>query len=215
MSYILDALRKSDQQRQRGATPTLSAAPAIAAEPKRPAFLLYSLLAAALVSSGVVVGWLRPWLPEQPAPAVQPSAAKPLQSSPSQAAPAPLPVLPDMTKKPDPVQFPPAPATPPQAPAAAPKVVPEKPANTGLNDPMQEPGVMALAELPLSIQQEIPKMQISLHAYSAKPKDRLVSIDNRLLREGDSPAPGIRLEQITPDGMIFSYKGYRFRHGVR
>ena len=28
-------------------------------------------------------------------------------------------------------------------------------------------------------------------------------------------APGLKLEQITPDGMIFSYKGYRFSRGVR
>jgi hypothetical protein len=26
---------------------------------------------------------------------------------------------------------------------------------------------------------------------------------------------GLQLEQITPDGMIFSYKGYRFKRGIR
>jgi hypothetical protein len=36
-----------------------------------------------------------------------------------------------------------------------------------------------------------------------------------MLQEGEDLAPGIRLEQITPDGMIFSYKGYRFRRGVQ
>jgi hypothetical protein len=40
MSYILDALKKSEQQRQRGAAPTLLAAPAIAAAPRRPTALL-------------------------------------------------------------------------------------------------------------------------------------------------------------------------------
>jgi len=28
-----------------------------------------------------------------------------------------------------------------------------------------------------------------------------------MLKEGDFPAPGLRLEQITPDGVILSYKG--------
>jgi general secretion pathway protein B len=219
MSYILDALRKSDQQRQRGTTPTLPTAPATAAEPKQPAFLMYGLLAATLLGAGMVVGWLRPWQPEQPALAVQPSAARPLESGPHQTAPAPQPALPIMTRKPGLVQELPAPATPSKALIASPEKsqtpLPEKPAKTGLNDPAREPRVMAMADLPLSIQQEIPNLPISLHAYSVKPKDRLVSIDNRLLREGESPAPGIRLEQITPDGMIFSYKGYLFRHGVR
>ena len=58
-------------------------------------------------------------------------------------------------------------------------------------------------------------MTISVHAYSGNPGDRLVSINNRMLREGDSVAPGLRLEQITPDGMIFGYRGYSFRRGVK
>jgi general secretion pathway protein B len=72
-----------------------------------------------------------------------------------------------------------------------------------------------MAELPVPMQDQIPKMSISVHAYSARPADRLVGINGRLLREGDYPAPDLRLEQITPDGMILSYKGYRFRHGIR
>ena len=91
--------------------------------------------------------------------------------------------------------------------------MPEKPA--GPADTAQEQKVVPLAELPLTIQQEIPAMTIPLHAYSSKPRDRLVSINDRMLREGESLTPGLRLEQITPDGLIFSYKGYRFRRGVQ
>ena len=74
---------------------------------------------------------------------------------------------------------------------------------------------MTMAELPLSIQQEIPKMMITVHAYSRATQERLLGINDRMLREGDYLAPGLLLEQITPDGMIMNYKGYRFRHGVR
>ena len=76
------------------------------------------------------------------------------------------------------------------------------------------PPVMALADLPVAIQQELPHMSISVHAYSGKSADRLVSVNDRLLREGDEVAPGLRLVQITPDGMVLSYKGYSFRRGV-
>lgn len=58
-------------------------------------------------------------------------------------------------------------------------------------------------------------MSISVHAYSSQAGNRLVYINNRLLREGMSLAPGLTLEQITPDGMIFTYKGYRFSRRVK
>ena len=76
MSYILDALRKSDLQRQRGAPPTLLAVQDSAVERKRPVILAYSLLAAVLVGAGMVVGWLRPWQSEQAAP-VRPETVPP------------------------------------------------------------------------------------------------------------------------------------------
>ena len=75
--------------------------------------------------------------------------------------------------------------------------------------------VMTMAELPVAIQQELPPMSVSVHAYSGKPAERLVDINGHLLHEGEDVAPGLRLEQITPEGMILSYKGYTFSRGVR
>jgi general secretion pathway protein B len=220
MSYILEALKKSDQQRQRGATPTLPAAQVAIAAPKQPVFLYYGLFAAVVLAAGIVIGWLRPWQAEQPVPATEPVAAKPLP----QTAAASLPEPPEMARttlqelsaansmpaamKPD--MPAPAKAETQVAPPATSAPVSEKPADTA-----QEQKVVPLAELPLQIQQEIPAMTIPLHAYSSKPRDRLVSINDRMLREGESLTPGLRLEQITPDGLIFSYKGYRFRRGVQ
>ena len=58
-------------------------------------------------------------------------------------------------------------------------------------------------------------MTVTVHAYSDRPADRLVGINNRMLHEGDDVVPGLRLEQITPEGMVFGYKGYSFRRGVK
>ncbi len=74
---------------------------------------------------------------------------------------------------------------------------------------------MAKAELPPAIQQELPPMAVSLHAYSGKPSNRLVGINDKLLQEGDALMPGLILEEVTRKDMIFSYKGYRFRQGVQ
>jgi general secretion pathway protein B len=236
MSYILDALRKSDQQRKRGAAPALLAGQA-AAVPKQPPLLSYGLLAVALLGAGMLIGWLRPWQADQAPPGrTEIVAAKPLEPMPRQAAPAPVAMVPEPQLQ----------NAAPLAPAArAPQHVPAKPhpaaraksetaiaslaAGSGAagKAPVQRQGagtaadagraqaVISMAELPLSIQQELPAMTITVHAYSGNPRDRLVGINNRMLHEGDEAAPGLKLEQITPDGMIFGYKGYSFRRGVK
>jgi general secretion pathway protein B len=241
MSYILDALRKSDQQRQRGAAPTLHAGQAAAQAPKQPAFLAYGLLAAVLVGAGMVIGWLRPWQAEQAAPGrAELVAAKPLESTPRQLPPAPSEMAPQ--RKPEPqlqnaaptAQAAPAPALVPAKPPRPARAKPEPrsappaadgalPARTAAPTPAvgtaadaaRVQTVISMAELPLALQQELPPMTISVHAYSGNPGDRLVGINNRTLREGEYVVPGLKLEQITPEGMIFGYKGYSFRRGVK
>jgi len=252
MSYILDALRKSDLQRHRGAAPTLLAVQDSAVAPKQPAFLAYGLLAAVLVGAGIVIGWLRPWQPEQAAP-VRPEtvAARPPESTPRQPAPATSETAP--LPKPDPklqsaTQPAQAAATPSEiAPQAKPKLKPkpklparakpvtdgpsseadaattkttaapatEQPADTAAADAAGAQAAISMAELPPSVRQELPAMKITVHAYSGDPGGRLVGMDNRILREGDFVVPGLELEEITPDGMIFTYKGYRFHRGVK
>lgn len=255
MSYILDALRKSDQQRQRGAAPTLLAGQATPAAPKQPPYVFYGLLAVVLLGAGMVIGWLRPWQTEQAAPVAKPPEASLRQPAPARTEIAPAPEaqmhstapMAQVAPAPAPVPAPaPAPAPAPLAaprPAAAPAAVQAQPraraeasgkpqdAGTAVPGkaaalPQQPPAapaadaapaqyIVSLAELPLALQQELPPMTISVHAYSGNPKDRMVGINNRMLREGDSVVPGLKLEQITPDGMIFGYKGYSFRRGVK
>jgi general secretion pathway protein B len=96
-----------------------------------------------------------------------------------------------------------------------PSPAPERPAGVRPADAVPERTPVLFAELPLAIQQDIPKLSILFHLYSGNPKDRLVGINDRTLREGDPVAPGLVLERITPDGMVLSYKGYRFLHGTR
>jgi general secretion pathway protein B len=203
MSYILDALRKSDQQRRRGAAPTLlTLQPSAVVRKKRPGSLAYGLLVVVLVGAGMVVGWLRPWQPEQAAPAATAMAPQP--------APEPKPELPANAKpQTDGASHEADAATP--ARTAAP---PERRVDIAAADAAGET-VISMEQLPLSIRQGLPPMTISVHAYSGNPRNRMIGIGSRILREGDAVAPGLKLEEITPDGMIFGYKGYRFRRGVK
>ena len=206
MSYILDALRKSDQQRRRGAVPTLPEAPVTRAASERRIFLRYVLLGMVLLTLGMFIGWLRPWVNEPSSNA--PGAANRLESPPRQPVPqsrAPVQAEAKPARKEPPLA---ASALKRDAPEAA--VVEKKLPMTSAPAPAQR-----VSELPLAIQQELPPLSIAMHAYSSQPKDRLVSVDGRLLRESDYLTPELRLEQITPDGMIFTYRGYRFRRDLR
>jgi general secretion pathway protein B len=248
MSYILDAIRKSDMQRQRGAAPTLLTSHEPSVTPGRTMPVIYWILAATLLIVGVVIGWLRPWQTTTPvapaagsatAPAAVPAllpppaappellrrvereqaAAKPVAvppASPGNTAPLPA-ATPVATPAPSPAIALPAPApTAPVATAIAPvpAVVASGTAKAA-PEVAPESRIINFADLPPNIRDEIPRMAIAVHAYSREPKNRLVTIDNRLLHEGDDAAPGIRLDQITPDGMVFIYKGYRFRRSVQ
>jgi general secretion pathway protein B len=219
MSYILDALKKSDQQRQLGATPTLQAAQLTVPAPKRPLFIYYGLLAIVLLVAGIAIGWLRPWQAEQPPPITEPVAAISPISISQQAAPAPLTAPPEMPvalKPNNPVLA--ISGTPGAAAPMPDKSMPDnfisgKP--TSIAGVAQEQKAIPFGELPAQIQREIPAMTVQLHSYSSNPSERLVYINSTRLREGDSLMPGLSLEQVTPDGMIFSYKGYRFQRGIR
>jgi general secretion pathway protein B len=231
MSFILDALRKSDQQRQRSATPTLASAQTPAAEPGQPALFWYGLIAAVLVGAGILIGWLQQ-TSSQPLPvALPPTVTKPVEAPAFTSAPRPP--FPETMRKPEaPPATPVSKATPPAvavanaptstapplpltaAAASAPREVAPPASANAAGDASRESAVMQLSELPPAIQQEIPKLSILAHSYSSKPKARFVFINDQMMHEEDYPAPGLKLEQITPDGMVFSYKGYRFRRGA-
>jgi len=202
MSYILDALKKSDQQRQRGAVPPLNTVQVTVAEPKRPMTAHYGLLAAVLLGVGILVGWLRPWQSEQPVSETKNISAMVPAPVMQQEAP---PLVPNETfAKTEVVHA-----------EVSPVVAPVQKKSSALTETAPQQQVLAFGELPLQIQQEIPTLNVQLHAYANQPSERLVSINNIRLREGELLMSGLRLEQITPDGMIFSYKGFRFQRGIR
>ena len=65
--------------------------------------------------------------------------------------------------------------------------------------------------LPQSLRQRLPELSISFLAYSRKPPERIVSINGRILREGQTIADDLTLEKITSAGAVLNYRGDRFR----
>ena len=142
MSYILDALRKSDQQRRLGGVPTLAYAQVAPIAPEKSAILLNGVLGLMLiVSIGMLIVWLRPSPPE-PA-AIAAITAKPLASPPRQTMPAPAPAAPAKLE-PEPIRAE-APATAVLTPALAVPAPKRKAPVTARSEPRNLPPVAVAA----------------------------------------------------------------------
>jgi general secretion pathway protein B len=222
MSYILDAIKRSEQQRQRAAAPSLGTAAEPANSAQKPSFMLYGIASATLITAGVLIGWLGPWRQgdaSAPALAPKPAIAQPIEIA------RPM-VAPEAENRPaKAIGEPQADAANPfsskvAAPARKRRVSPSTPAvpasgpekkSVSVIPAPSDGKIIAMHELPPDILLEIPKLAISGYSYSTTTKERVVAINDRLVQEGQYVADGLKLEQITQDSLVFSYKNYRFR----
>jgi len=77
--------------------------------------------------------------------------------------------------------------------------------------PRNDNQVYSFGQLPISIQKQIPALQMSLHAYNRDDASAsMVQLNDRIMREGDRVTENINLEKIEADGIVLRYDGYRF-----
>ena len=210
MSFILDALKKSESERKRADAPALYETQMAPARPRVATWLIVLgalLLINIVVLSVVLLRGSREAAPA--ATAVSPTATPaPAASAPASAAPS-------------------APAQQAAAPPAAGSA-----ADTGTADnatgaaaappdddapavdpahavanPADVPTYEQLASAPGA---NLPELKLDLHAYAANPADRFVFLSGVNLKEGQTSPAGVRVESITPDGAILSWHGTRF-----
>jgi general secretion pathway protein B len=218
MSYILDALKRADAERERGVVPGLYArqlagSGAATRTPGRKLILIACGTALLLGAMALALWFFR--APPDSAPRVNADqiAAKP--------APAPVVRPPEVIAT---VQAPvqqPAPtltATPPPAPApvvaakpATTASAPPTPKTTASAPPAPVAAVPMLADLSDDIRRQIPALTITGAVYSDNPGQRLLLVNNQVLPQGNLVAPEITLEEIGAKSSIFSFRGNRFR----
>ena len=221
MSYILEALKKSQAERQLGELPSIHApqvqlhdGAASGAASRAPVWLALGGVAVAVAAALLL--W-QPWPTGTAAPVAAPAVLvqavpAPVPAVVPQAVPAPAPVV-------VPVPVPPAATAAPvrhARPVAEPK--PESPVPAPASAlPVPAPAAAAeetvpgMRDLPEPIQRQIPPVAIGGYIYSKNPADRLLLIDKVLRHEGEELAPGLVLEKLQPKAAIFSFKGYRYR----
>jgi hypothetical protein len=76
------------------------------------------------------------------------------------------------------------------------------------------PPVPKWHELAPEVRDAIPNLVVSMLIYSHKTEERWININGSKRREGQEISSGLKLEQITPDGAIFNYRGQHFFKSV-
>jgi general secretion pathway protein B len=259
MSYILDALRKSEKERRQGTKPDfLSVQDAIGEESKKRSLMPHLLIISLLINAAVLIWWFNPWQSEksgqtpsystvkqQPEsklvlPLLQPTTSAsglrteierdkassdkrimtPNKEGKLKSAIGQRLLMNDSTDLENRASNPRAeigvksfhdiaPVTQEQTKTI--QQVPSGPKRTINNVPPRENILYGIEDLPSSIQQSLPPITISVSLYSNDPSSRMAKINGAMIREGEYLTTGLRVEEITPDGVIFSYQDYRFR----
>lgn len=205
MSFILDALKKSETERQQQGPSDFANVPSSHESTGAPRWLwVLGLLLA--VNLAVLLGVLL----RNDSAEIVPTTA---QASSAQQAPAAAPSFSERIREAREKE----PATrtvavPTTEPAAEPAVektaaVPAQPR------PQPEFTVAALPtadELIANGQLQMADLHLDIHVYSEKPADRFVFINMVRHREKSRLAEGPVVQEITPEGVILNYQGTRF-----
>ena len=209
MSFILDALRKSETERQQQAGGEFSNVPSSSGESQSPKWL-WMLALLLLVNVAVLLGiLLRPdaapeaETPTSPAPAV-------IESVPIEAEPAPQeataePSFEDRVAEVKESQPPPEPVAEEIAAPAA-----DDPSPAIIAPPPSQERLMTLDELRLAGATQLPELHLDIHVYADDPAERFVFVNMNKHREGSQLDEGPVVSEITPEGVVLEHQGRRF-----
>jgi len=226
MSFILDALKKSEAERQRQAGPALLEMRIVRPARRLPVWAV--IVGVALVVCVLVLAWValrRPAAPASAAATAPAAAAAPTPGAAGSASPAGT--APQQAIGSAATQLPASAApTPGAMPMASVGTDSQNTAAAGDDNPADvapaEPapasaspshsgtaGLRNYAELG----GKLPELRLDLHVYAAKSADRYAFINMRRVREGDVTSEGVQVKEITPDGVVLEYQGTEFLLG--
>jgi general secretion pathway protein B len=224
MSFILDALKKSELERQRQSVPGLMDTPSRTRRNRLPIWAI-ALAVLLVVNLGVLTFVLMkrgtpPVATATPpadartsnrppaAPAPGPSAAQTRPFSPMDSSPVYAPEIPvtDAPVAKAPASSPGAAAAPPPARSAH----REDPLLTDAAPDEPEETLPSISEINLTGSQALPELHLDVHVYATKPSERFVYINMRKYHEGAVLQEGPKLERIRRDGVVLDYQGLRF-----
>lgn len=229
MSFILDALKKSENARQETAPAEFAGVPSSPGDTRTPGWLW--LLAALLAVNAVVLAGFLLRSDTPPAvPASLPSASTPgtVPARTSTPEPAAVATTPDTAPAtfadrvararadqqaraasgPETDAGSPSAATTANVATAAVDAPPV--AAAGAVAPARSPFLPSIDELRMRGATSLPDLHVDIHVYSDTPADRFVFINMNKYRESDQLSEGPIVTEITPDGVVLEHRGTAF-----
>lgn len=224
MSFILDALRKSEHERQRSTVPGLSQVPVAIPQPQLPRWAVVVMGALAGVVLVLGAAWwqsLRP--PAEPAGSPAGIVERSIELPPSSSTGASETSVSSRPAAPDPLAPAPAPSLAAAAGAAAIEAESAPPAAAPTSAPTSAPfsaaprldvptdGVTLPSPAALAAEGiAVPPLRLELHAFSSRPHERFVFINGRKYVEGDRLTEGPQVVSIAPTGAVLAHAGRQF-----
>lgn len=237
MSYILEALKKLERDRQRERMPNLLTVQGDHKPvTKKKTLWPYIVIGLILVNVAFVflLFWVDPWTNT-----VVSTRYKTLAKV-EKATPAPSTTVDEKSGQPpmeprkdttttenkDLVR-----PSPPQTRSDLPRKTPLEPSQTKTAPPLQPPPqheakverppkaikpalpggkILSVGELPADARAGLPELKMTVHSYNEQMQSRFVVINNSILREGQSINADLKVEQITQNGVVLNSRGYRF-----
>lgn len=199
MSYILDALKKSDQERQQGTSPNLysehgSIPPDMVFSPfkrHRTFWLIPGGVLIILATLGIFLFQYR----SQPTKKESVEITETTPLSDEVKAPPPRVLVKEKIQVLQPIEA--------NEVSSAPPMVFEKEAS--------QSSLPFLDELSANLRSEIPILKFAGHTYSENPYQRMIIINGKILREGDMIDSNTRLMEINWEGVTIDFRGTRFQ----
>lgn len=237
MSYILDALKKSEQERDLGQVPTLNTKPYVNKKDKS----LLPVWIGACGIFGVSVAGAFFYFDYQkstnfpPTELIKQQSIAPMdlvKEEQTHSVTETMDILalenPRFVKH----QAPPVPVTAVKPELATEADVPVKKAVTGkvimatenIEQPIAEVvesnieteqvafiEIPTVDELSTSLRQRIPDLALNVHVYDDEPAERFILMNMKRYKEGEQTREGLFLEEILPNGVVMSLNGTLFR----
>ena len=200
MSFILDAIAKSEQERQQQDVPQAQILGLPLGDTPRKRRLLPYFVAAALILNAVLFAiWIRSSQPERKEVLALDNVERIEMPKEQLVAPEPVTQVEQAVAEPEII-------------VAIPESTPDPAAEE--REPLLR-DISSLSELPSNIRKDLPTIVFSGHLYSSNPTASFVYVDNnRPVRKGQRIVGDVYLHEITPTGVVVEFQGYLIDVGV-
>lgn len=198
MSFILDALRKSENERQRKQTPDMATVPANSMRKSSSVWVPLVALLVGINLSLIIVMWVL----SDPSPSTSPSpipSTAPSATGVNLAANAPA-----SSNDPSNRRLPEHLSSATDSAAALPDIPPPIYTNSDHED------LPTLAELMYDNLISLPPLHLDIHVYSTEPSERFVFINLSRYNEGEKLSEGPAVVAINKLGVVLRHQGQEF-----